>query len=206
MIILDHKSSVVFVGIPLTIFWRLMNKHVYIYIWKTEIACLPILMAKVMQYGDETLRNSFILHCLFTFALSLSIQQLPTGKPSYPHPFYHQIPFFPSPRVKRWLSQGIFVKDWMIRVKQCPRCLSLSKAAGCFASADLDHWWFGGQPKGEADALEMGWGWDVGCFCVFVCVVWSEFLIWTVKPRSFQVSILLLFFITIGFFGRFYLV
>ena len=133
-------------------------------------------MAKVMQYGDETLRNSFILHCLFTFALSLSIQQLPTGKPSYPHPFYHQIPFFPSPRVKRWLSQGIFVKDWMIRVKQCPRCLSLSKAAGCFASADLDHWWFGGQPKGEADALEMGWGWDVGCFCVFVflCVLFGR--------------------------------
>lgn len=158
-----------------------MNKHIYI-TWKTEIACLPILMAKVMQYEDETLRNSFILHCLFAFALSLSIQQLPTGKPLYPHPFYHQIPFFPSPGVKRWLSQGIFVKDWMIRVKQCPRCrTSLSRsAAGCFASADLGPPdWFGGQLKVTRGCWQRwdGLGWDVGCLCFCVCVVWWEFLI-----------------------------
>ena len=42
----------------------------------------------------------------------------------------------------------------------------------------LNHRMVWGTTEGQADALETGWGWDVGCFCVFVCVcvVWSEFL------------------------------
>ena len=73
----------------------------------------------------------------------------------------------PIPRVKRWLSQGIFVKDWMMRVKQCPRSLWLSEAT---SASDLTPMW--GSRRSSR--------WWVGmlCFfvrCLFVCCFGSGF-------------------------------
>ena len=149
-----------------------------------DIACLPILMAKIMQYGDETLRNSFIIHCLFTFALSLSIQQLPKGKPSYPHPFYHRIPCVvhaSSVGCHRGSSSrtGWYVSSNAHDVYRSPKRLDVSPLL------TLNHRMVWGTTEGQADALEMGWGWDVGCFCVFVCVLFGRSF-WMVKTTQFS--------------------
>ncbi len=152
-----------------------------------EIALfLPILMAKMMQqYGDETLRNScssLSLH-FYSFVIHPTTSN---SKHSYPILFSSHLsrvaPHFstplPIPRVKRWLSQGIFVKDWMMRVKQCPRSLWLSEAT---SASDLTPMW--GSRRSSR--------WWVGmlCFfvrCLFVCCFGSGFDIRETSKKSFS--------------------